>query len=145
MTDLGNLGAQSTALQINSRHQIIGVSRIDENTVHAFLWEKGGPMIDLNKLIPPNSSLELAEADNINDLGEIVGRGLPDGCDDLDSCGHVFLLIPCDGVSPCESEVAVLGIQTATKTKNVVRSVYGPARRTPLQTLPIWSARMTQR
>jgi hypothetical protein len=32
-----------------------------------------------------------------------VGRGLPAGCDNLDMCGRMFLLIPCDqaGTKPC--------------------------------------------
>jgi probable HAF family extracellular repeat protein len=98
MTDLGVLGVSSTALQINSRHQIIGGSRIDENTVHAFLWENGGPMVDLNDLIPPNSSLQLVNAFNINDRGEITGLGAPPGVapSSGDALGlHPFLLIPC--------------------------------------------------
>src|SRR5439155_5654234 len=87
--------------------QVVGRSRIGAPTTplqHAFLWENGGPMVDLNTLIPPNSPLELYDAENINDRGEIAGRGLPPGCDDKDVCGHAFLLIPCDeaGTHGCE-------------------------------------------
>src|SRR5215472_14286658 len=63
-------------------------------TSQPFFGENGS-LIDLNAAIPANSSLFLVEPDNINDRGEIVGRGLPPGCDDVDACGHVFLLIPC--------------------------------------------------
>jgi hypothetical protein len=49
-----------------------------------------------------HSSLELREPDNINDRGEIAGRGLPVGCDDVDMCGHAFLLIPCASGQGCE-------------------------------------------
>ena len=146
MTDLGTLGATSTALQINSRRQIIGTSRINENTVHAFLWENSGPMVDLNTLIPPNSSLQLAEADNINDRGEIVGRGLPAGCDDLDSCGHAFVLIPCNRDVSCESgDVAATGMQSGSRNKSGLPNLYRPARLMPFQTLPMLRNHLMQR
>jgi probable HAF family extracellular repeat protein len=96
MTDLGNLGGNSIAFMMNSRGQIVGRSKLVQTSSlrHAFLWENGAPMVDLNTLIPPNSSLVLFEADNINERGEIVGVGLPAGCDDPSLCGHLFLLIP---------------------------------------------------
>ena len=64
---------------------------------HAFLWEND-QMIDLNIFLPPNSDLQqLTDAYNINDRGEIVGLGVPPGCgDEFSSCGHAFVLIPCD-------------------------------------------------
>jgi len=47
-------------------------------------------MIDLNTLIPNNSSLLLLDASYINDRGEIAGHGLT-----LNGENHAFLLIPC--------------------------------------------------
>jgi probable HAF family extracellular repeat protein len=77
----------------------VGGSRIDSATVHAFLWENGGPMVDLNSLVPPGSSLTLTEAWSINDRGEIAGWGqLASG--DV----HVILLVPCDEEHPGECE-----------------------------------------
>jgi probable HAF family extracellular repeat protein len=108
LSDLGALGTQSTAFQINSRHQIVGASRIDDQTVHAFLWEHGGPMIDLNTVAATNpSGLILVGAFNINDRGEITGLGAPPGVPPTgtDAPGlHPFLLIPCgEGTSQsCE-------------------------------------------
>jgi probable HAF family extracellular repeat protein len=106
--DLGTLGGNSTAVQINSRHQIVGASRLDPTTNHAFLWENGGPMIDLNTLVAANpSGLTLVCAFNINDRGEITGLGAPPGVVPS-GCGnpgqHPFLLIPCgEGTSQsCE-------------------------------------------
>ena len=94
MTDLGNLGRTSSGWAINSQHQIVGASRIDDTAgnVRAFLWENGGPIVDLNTLIPANSSLLLAYAVNINDQGEIAGLGVPAGCavPDYLSCGHAY-------------------------------------------------------
>ena len=97
-TDLGNLGATSFAHSINSKGQVVGGSRVSfvPSQANAFLWEQGGPMIDLNTLIPANSSLHLSVAKRINDRGEIIGAGTPPGVgfDDIDTLGHVFLLIP---------------------------------------------------
>jgi probable HAF family extracellular repeat protein len=78
MTDLGSLGTDSAAFSINSKGQVVGAYfRIGVTMPpfrHSFLWENSGPMIDLNTLIPANSSLELVEADDINDRGEICRR-----------------------------------------------------------------------
>ena len=105
ITDLNGEGdCFSFATAINSSHQIIGNTfNCDTDTFRMVLW-KNGSIIDLNAAIPSNSTLFLIEPDNINDRGEIVGRGAPPGCDNLDLCGHVFLLIPCDnaGTQGCE-------------------------------------------
>ena len=75
MKDLGNLGKTSHAYKINSRGQIVGGSRInDAGEIHAFLWENGGPMIDLNALIPSGSPLQLTLGFSMNDRGEIGSK-----------------------------------------------------------------------
>ena len=83
ITDLNSDGdCFSFATAINSHHQIIGNTfNCHTNTFTMVLWENGS-IIDLNAAIPANSSLFLVEPDNINDRGEIVGRGAPPGCDD---------------------------------------------------------------
>jgi hypothetical protein len=55
-------------------------------------------MVDLNSLIPPNSSLQLTFAVAINARGEIAGFGVPAGCapQDVGICGHAYVLVPCD-------------------------------------------------
>jgi probable HAF family extracellular repeat protein len=115
MIDLGVLAGDSCskAYYLNSRVQIVGTS--ENQTLcniptgeHAFLWESGGPMVDLNTLIPPGSSLELTFAFAISDRGEIVGVGVPQGCapEQIDFCGHAFVLLPCDehhpGIESCD-------------------------------------------
>lgn len=124
ITDLGTFDGDcaSIGVAINSKSQVIGLSfNCDTNTQRMVLWENGS-IIDLNAAIPSNSSLFLVEPDNINERGEIVGRGLPAGCDNTDLCGHVFLLIPCaagqgcegnDGISP---RIGFPAITTRTST-----------------------------
>ena len=98
MTDLGNLGKTSNAHIINSKGQVVGASKVSSQTgeIRAFLWENGGPMVDLNNLVPANSAFDLVSADHISDRGEIVGEGVPRGVPfgDIETRGHVFLVIP---------------------------------------------------
>jgi probable HAF family extracellular repeat protein len=98
MTDLGTLGTDpcSTALSINSQGQIVGASTNCTHHVRGFLWENGGPMIDLNALVLTGSGLTVRSGDQINDRGEIAGRGvLPNG--DV----HAILLIP---IGDCDDD-----------------------------------------
>lgn len=103
--DLGTLPGDlcANAYYVNERGQVVGTSENRDlcsipTGEHAFLWETGGPMVDLNTLIPPGSSLELTFAVAINNRGEIAGFGVPDGCapQDVELCGHAYVLIPCD-------------------------------------------------
>jgi probable HAF family extracellular repeat protein len=83
----------TVAESINEKGQIVGGS-FDCNTaafLHAFLWEKGGPMVDLNTLVAPGSGLTLTLASSINDRGEIAGQAMTSNGDN-----HAFLLVPCD-------------------------------------------------
>jgi probable HAF family extracellular repeat protein len=77
--DLGTLDGDcfSDANAIGPDGEIVGSSvSCDGGTVRAVLWDHK-TIIDLNSLIPANSNLRLFGADNINDRGEIAGRGLP--------------------------------------------------------------------
>jgi len=111
MTDLGTLGGDpcSDAISVNSRGQVVGASMsaaggCDEWTT-ALLWENGGPSADLNTLVPAGSGVDLTVALWANDRGEITAGGNPPGCDN-GSCGHAYVLIPCDenhpGVEGCD-------------------------------------------
>jgi probable HAF family extracellular repeat protein len=98
--DLGTLHGEpcSRGNAINSRGQVVGGSSDCANFLHAFVWEKGGPMRDLNKLISRGSGLQLTNAFNINDRGEILAKSFPVGTkpnDDAD-LGHLVLLVPCE-------------------------------------------------
>jgi probable HAF family extracellular repeat protein len=92
MQDLGTLpgDAISEALGINDQGQIVGVSfGAGFTNPRAFIWQNG-VMTDLNTLIPPGSSLSLQAAQEINDLGEIVGQAT----DQNTGKGPAFLLVP---------------------------------------------------
>jgi probable HAF family extracellular repeat protein len=87
--DLGTLGdedAPTTALDINDLGQVVGNSSEDDK-LRAFLWENG-KMINLNKLIAPDSGWTLLVASRINNSGEIIGRGY------FHRTIHAFMLQP---------------------------------------------------
>jgi probable HAF family extracellular repeat protein len=151
MTDLGTLGDDSHASAINSKSQVVGYffisGRIEPPFRHPFLWEKGGPMVDLNTLIPANSGLELVAADNINERGEIVGVGVPARCF-VDFCGHLFLLIPCAAGDTQDCEDNGQGANAAVQSNPspiAISSTSTQARPTPKDRLAAWRAQMAQR
>ena len=105
--DLGTVDgdACSRGRAINSRGQIVGGSSDCRNFLHAFVWEDGGSMVDLNTLIPSDSGLQLTNAFNINDRGEILAKSVPLGVSPIDDedLGHVVLLVPCERDDDCKS------------------------------------------
>jgi probable HAF family extracellular repeat protein len=67
---------QSWAWGINAHDQVVGQSfNLSTGAARAFLYENG-TLTDLNTLIQANSSLQLLLANDINDVGEIVGFAL---------------------------------------------------------------------
>jgi len=102
-TDLGSIGTDpcSRAISINAGGQIVGFTVAVCGTVpsRGFLWENGGPAIDLNTLV--NTDMALLYPLYINERGEIAGNGVLTNGDT-----HPFLLIPCDenhqGVQGCD-------------------------------------------
>lgn len=88
--DLGTLGgAYSIAYAINSNGWVVGQAGTIGGADHAFLYTGNGPMLDLNSLISPSSGWTLLDATDINDNGQIVGRGYL--ATDPSVC-HAFLL-----------------------------------------------------
>jgi probable HAF family extracellular repeat protein len=96
--DLGTVGSDacSQGFDINSQGQAVGWSgACDQSVLRAALWEKGGPMVDLNTLISSDTGIYVFFAVNINDRGEIAAAGvLPNGET------RAVLLIPCDEQNP---------------------------------------------
>ena len=151
MIDLGTLGpSTSHAVAVNSSGRVVGrfrVGNLDNPLQHAFLWENGGPMVDLNTLIVGTSTLELFDAENINDRGWIAGRGFPPGCTDGNTCPHVYLLIPCDPASGQDcSPVIATAAQTnaALPSEQQVPSAQQSQSLMPTQRLAAWRARLAQ-
>jgi probable HAF family extracellular repeat protein len=137
MTDLGTVVGDpcSLALSINSQSQITGASTSCTEYQHAFLWENGGPMIDLNSLIHPGSALTVREGDEINDRGEIAGKAvLANG--DL----HAVLLVPdgdcdewCDASIAASQNSAAITAQTSPVTSTTIRK--GEVEGSPINSL----------
>jgi probable HAF family extracellular repeat protein len=138
MTDLGTVPGDnaSHAFGINNRQQVVGQSWFfdGQNTTqsHAFLWEKGGPMIDLNTLVSPSADLNLFEADFITDRGEIVARGFtPNG--DV----HTAILSPAGEGSETASTVAPsLFSLSSDQSARLMREVLQRLKKSMLKGLP---------
>jgi len=106
MADLGTVAGDnsSNAFGMNASGQVVGQSWFWNGEAvtasHAFLWEHGGPMVDLNT-ISSGSTLDLFEADFITDQGEIVARGFTSKGD-----VHTAILIPDGEAAETASTVA---------------------------------------
>jgi probable HAF family extracellular repeat protein len=142
MIDLGTFpeDTSSNAYFVNSRGQVVGTSEDRAHMVigvgeHAFLWEDGGPMVDLNTLIQAGSSLQLTYAVAINDRGEIAGFGVPPGVlpEQYETMGHAYILLPCDDDHPgvCDDEAPEAALTPATPSPRV-EAVPSPLQRRPL-------------
>jgi probable HAF family extracellular repeat protein len=136
MLDLGTVSGDpcSRSKAINARGQIVGASSDCSNPLHAFLWEEGDPMIDLNTVIPPGSGLQLTFAFNINDRGEILAKS------DL---GHIVLLVPCDeDRGDC---VNVLASASAEPSVSALAQTHDRGPRTMGDALRTWRERLKWR
>ena len=116
LTDLGTLEGDisSNAFGINNKGQVVGQSWFfdgqEVTASHAFLWENGGPMIDLNSVVSNPTDLDLVEANFITDRGWIIARGfLPNG--DL----HTAILIPDRDGKDAASGIAATPVATASR------------------------------
>lgn len=148
--DLGTVSgdACSRGLAINSRGQVVGGSSDCRNFLHAFVWEAGGPMLDLNTLIPAGSGLQLTNAININDRGEILAKSVPVGVTPIDDedLGHVVLLIPCSTNDDCESTTLTVSNSIATSCPTRVREIREMQRPpSTKEAVTLWRSKMASR
>jgi probable HAF family extracellular repeat protein len=99
--DLGALGPDqcSFASSVNSQLQVVGLNSSgcnfeDDPSLRAVISERGGPVVDLNTLIPANSGVQLRNASIINERGEIVAVAF------YQNGNHgPVLLVPCESES----------------------------------------------
>jgi probable HAF family extracellular repeat protein len=82
---IGSLGSGfSVAVGLNDLGNVVGYSwtaptvERPQGARHAFLFT-GGPVLDLNDVLPAESGWELVEARDINNRGQIIGRGFRNG------------------------------------------------------------------
>jgi len=122
MTDLGTLAGCAGGTSINESGQVIGSDGCAGTAGLAFLSEDGGPIVDLNALIPPNSGIQLVEAQQINDRGEIAAEG-----PDANGNNHAVLLIPCDGNHPGVEGCDYSVVDAAALQPSAPPAAQGPA------------------
>jgi hypothetical protein len=97
----------------------------------------GGP-VDLNNPDPRELKSAVGSRPGMSIIGEISQGGVyRAGCDDLDACGHDFLLIPCDNTAACEGDT---GATTPANRNNAAvitksSSISTRTSRTPMQRL----------
>jgi probable HAF family extracellular repeat protein len=149
MTDLGTLGTDpdSEAFAVNLQSQVVGNTSIfGVADLRAFLWENGGPMVDLNTLIPPTPSLELTHGLYINDRGEIAAEGNFTNGD-----FHAFILIPCDenhpGLEGCDYDDVEAVADARGRSAQIAQSSAGAsaARLSPAERITRFRSLMTGR
>jgi probable HAF family extracellular repeat protein len=132
MTDLGTIGTDpcSRALSVNARGQVVGATAAicGGNLTRGFLWENGGPAVDLNSLVSTNE-FALAQPVYINDRGEIAVTGTLANGDT-----HAILLVPCDEGHPGGGgcDYSLVGVSAANSVAATPREL---SRRVPPATL----------
>jgi probable HAF family extracellular repeat protein len=147
MTDLGTLGSTSHAEAINARGQVVGRSRLgSEISVlqHAFLWEDGGPMIDLNSVVTLPPGLQLIDAVNINERGEILVVELPPGVQPGQGM-RLALLVPCAGDEEACNDNAEAGTAATQKDVLITNPATSGQSRPTINGMARWRERLARR
>ncbi len=117
---LSTVADNAFSISINASEQVVG--NFGTSSSAPFLWEDGGSIVDLNTLVSPGSGLQLVEAHQINDQGEIAV-----GAVDASGNNHAVLLVPCDenhpGVEGCDYST----VDAATAAAQSVDRPYVPS------------------
>jgi len=121
MTDLGApAGGSSYARAINNQNAIVGWNVDASFQSHPFMYDQGN-MIDLSSLVDPGSGWVLAQAEGINDNGQIVGYGYLNG-----RASGFLMTINSSTEVPEPTSVMIIGLGFAALLR--VRSRAGTAR-----------------
>jgi probable HAF family extracellular repeat protein len=126
MKDLGTPKGDTctTALSINASNQVVGDSGICGVGGHGFMWENGGPIVNLQDLVIPGSDLLVTGANYINDRGEIACLGtVPDGST------HACLLIPTDQVEELDLSPTPKPLDAAVRPQDQTAHTTSPLAR----------------
>jgi len=136
MNDLTGLNMIASAYSVNNLGQVVGEfeDKEDNHELHAFLWEEGG-LYDINDLIPYNPDWKISSAEDINDLGQVVGCGInPEGQT------HAVLLTPLVPLMNLQIELIETGathLSWEGKLDRIYEVYIGDAPDQPGET-PIW-------
>jgi len=135
--DLGTIGQDvcSEATGMNDFGQIVGISNECSGewgprgwaTMRAFLWQKGGPMVDLNALVENPTDLHLYWGAYINDSGEILAPGMLSTGDI-----HAALLVPssdCERACQQRIDEAQNALVAPTHAGSTIPALAGPGGR----------------
>ena len=93
LIDLHGLGKESSAYGMNNIGTVVGYATMSDTLLdnEAFRWTEAEGMVNLNDRIPPHSGYTLNVADDVNDVGQIVGHAMRAGGGYGD---QAFLLTP---------------------------------------------------
>jgi probable HAF family extracellular repeat protein len=140
LVDLGTLGgAKSWAFGLNNKGQVVGNSWIQSLDNTAFVWKDKnqngftdpGDMLDLNKILPPNSGWYLHQAHDINDQGQIVGHGAIGGEE------HAYRLTPVAIAALTLDPSSVAGCKPATGRVYLLDQAPSPGVNVKLESNPL--------
>jgi len=95
--------------------------------MRAFLWQKGGPMVDLNALVENPTDLHLYWGAYINDSGEILAQGMLSTGDI-----HAALLVPssdCERACQQRIDEAQNALVAPTHAGSTIPALAGPGGR----------------
>jgi probable HAF family extracellular repeat protein len=101
MVDIGTLGGVTRAVRLSENGAVVGQSFLPSGDSHPFMWTSSTGMIDLGSL-----GGSFAEATDVNESGEVVGRATTTGDEDdvsffwSESSGIVLI----DGLQGNETE-----------------------------------------
>jgi probable HAF family extracellular repeat protein len=146
--DLGTVAGDpcSRGRGLNASGQVVGGSSDCHNFLHAFLWENGGPMLDLNRLIPAGSGWQLTNAINISDRGEILAKADPIGVTPVDDAdlGHLVLLVPRDSDEEDYGESAAGATSVVRPNSGRISSSSKESALAPSQNATEWRTRWSR-